>query len=202
MKINDAYIKFDCTLIEGIATFYDSIKEMNKIRTELFDLGLIGISGGIGYGNISIRTSNDSFLISGTQTGGKRILDTRDYVEVLSYNFGENSVICKGFVNASSESLTHAAVYEYNENIGAVIHVHHQSFWEKILNKVPATDIDNEFGTVDLALNIIKLFETSDLAETRIIAMAGHSSGIISFGDDISSARDVLLEYYHKFGIS
>jgi L-ribulose-5-phosphate 4-epimerase len=202
MKINDGYIKFDCTLIEGIATFYDSIRDMNKIRTELFDLGLIGVADGIGYGNISVRTSNDSFLISGSQTGRKRILDSRDYAEVISYNFGENSIICKGFIGASSESLTHAAVYEYDENIGAVIHIHHLSFWEKILNIVPTTDKENEFGTVDLAMNVIKLFEKSNLSETKIIAMGGHSEGIISFGEDISSARDVTLKYYHEFGIS
>jgi L-ribulose-5-phosphate 4-epimerase len=202
MKIKDGYTKFDCTLLEGIATFYDSVKEMNKIRTELFDMGLIGISDGIGYGNISIRTSNDSFLISATQTGGKRVLDTRDYSEVLAYNFGENSIICKGFINASSESLTHAAVYEYSENIGAVIHIHHQPFWEKILNKVPTTDAQNEFGTVDLAMNVIQLFNSTNLAESKIIAMDGHIGGIISFGEDISSARDVLLQYFKEYEIS
>lgn len=199
MKIKDGYIKFDCTLLEGISAFYESIRDINKIRTELFDLKLIGIEDGIGYGNVSIKTSNDSFLISGTQTGGKRVLDTRDYAEVIAYNFGENSVICKGHITASSESLTHAAIYECDKSIGAVIHVHNKIFWENLLNKVPTTDPENEFGTVDLAFNVISLYKSTNLSEVKIIAMDGHIGGIISFGEDVMTARDVLLKYYNEY---
>ena len=143
--MNEGYIKFECERIDEISITDDMIFELNETRTKLYDQGLIGITDGIGFGNISIRNGS-AFIISGTQTGGIRELTVNDYVEVIESDLINNKIICKGRINASSESLTHAVVYECSREINSVIHVHNEKLWNSILNRVPTTDPENEFG--------------------------------------------------------
>ena len=46
---------------------------------------------------------------------------------------------CIGPIQASSASLTHAAIYQANPDINAVIHVHDRDLWENLLDRVPTT---------------------------------------------------------------
>ena len=135
--MDEGYIKFNCEWVKSKLNFDISI--MNHWRDNLFDLKLIGAyDNGIGYGNISVRT-DDGFVISGSTTGNLRKLNIGHYSKVIAYDFNKNFLKCVGPIKASSESMSHAAVYESNPKINAVIHVHNLDLWTKLLNKVPTT---------------------------------------------------------------
>lgn len=186
-------IKFNCRWIEDRPLDTACIRELNDWRTKLFRLGLIGVyDNGIGYGNISVRF-HDNFIITGTATGKIKNLTAQHYTQVTDYNLEKNSLTTVGPIKASSESLTHAVIYGYSTNIQAVIHIHHLTLWRKLLNSVPTTSADIEYGTTAMAKEIIKLFHETDLSDRRIFAMAGHEEGIVSFGQTLAEAAEVIF---------
>jgi L-ribulose-5-phosphate 4-epimerase len=189
------YIKFNCHWIKSNPINEEQIYGINALREKLFKLKLIGVySNGIGYGNISIRLKDTSFLITGTSTGQYPILNVEHYTEVISYNFKDNIITCKGPIKASSESLTHASLYESAREANAVIHVHNLSLWKKLLHRVPTSSSDIEYGTPEMAVEIQRLFSETNLKNEKIIAMAGHEEGVISFGNNIEEAEKKLLD--------
>ncbi len=189
---SDGYIKFNCSLMKGTPPKESDIKDLNLWRTRLFDVGLIGMyDNGVGFGNISKRSSR-GFIISGTATGHARILVPDQYVEVTKYSLEKNSLECVGRVNASSESLTHAAIYKALPETNAVIHVHSLEAWSALLNKVPTT-LDVPYGTPEMAREMMRLIKEGNAAKDKIIVMAGHKEGIISFGADLEDAGNALL---------
>ena len=194
--IDEGYIKFNCHWIKGKAPRLREVNEMNRVRTELHEKKLIGVyEDGVGFGNISVRAKGKAkFIVSGTQTGQIPVLNENHYAFVLDYDLSENSLTCEGRVKASSESLTHAALYDLSPDIGAIIHIHHPDFWRKLLNRIPTTKKEVPYGTPEMALEMKRLYQESDLPEKKILVMAGHEEGILAFGSYFSEARRVLFE--------
>jgi L-ribulose-5-phosphate 4-epimerase len=191
----EGVIKFNCRWIESDPPPPDSIAELNRWRDRLYHLRLIGSTpDGIGYGNMSIRSGKE-FIITGSGTGVLPKLRPEHYTRVTEYDFVANSLTTTGPIKASSESLTHAALYECDASINAVIHVHHLELWEKLLKLYPSTDASVPYGTPGMASEIKRLFNQTALPQ-RIFAMGGHEEGIISFGRSITDAANVLLEQF------
>lgn len=71
------------------------------------------------------------------------------YCIVTEFNLEENSIACSGPVQASSESLTHVALYLHSEDIGGIIHVHNPQLWQELLFKIPTTRKEIPYGTPD-----------------------------------------------------
>jgi len=190
----EGYIKFDCIYIESEPIPAEELIEINQWREKLYNLGLIGAyNNGIGFGNISIRIGNsNSFIITGSATGNLKSLNEEHYTRVIDFDFKNNSLTCKGPIKASSESLSHAAVYSVNPEAGAVIHTHNLDIWEKLVDKVPTTSKDAEYGTPEMAEGIEKLFKETDVKNKKILVMGGHREGIISFGKDLREAYNCL----------
>jgi hypothetical protein len=44
-----------------------------------------------------------------------------------------------------------------------------------------------------MAYEIMRLFEASDVRSRKMLVMAGHESGIVSFGENLEEAFDVLM---------
>jgi L-ribulose-5-phosphate 4-epimerase len=191
-------IKFNCNWIAAEPIDEKSIIEINRWRNILFNHKLIGVyPTGIGYGNISIRLTDNKFLISGTSTGHLETLTNQHYSIVTSYDFIANSVTCKGPVKASAESLTHAALYEMNPRVQAIIHIHNKKMWDELLGKVPTTSSSVEYGTPEMALEIKRLFNSTNLIEQKILVMAGHEEGVISFGKNLEESGEIILKHLH-----
>ncbi len=189
-------IKFNCNWIQEAPLENKLIEELNRWREKLYRSKFIGQDAhGIGYGNISVREKGNQFIISGSMTGGLEKLTGQHYTRVIGYDFVSNSLTAKGPILASSESLTHAAIYESQKEINAVIHIHDLVFWKKILHKVPTTNKNVEYGTPAMALEVKRLFKETDLKAKKIFAMAGHEAGIISFGKDLEEAGAVLYDF-------
>jgi L-ribulose-5-phosphate 4-epimerase len=192
--MNEGYTKFNCNWIKSEPASGDHLEDLNIWRDKLFSLGLIGADeNGIGFGNISIRFKNNTFIITGAATGRLNKLNESHYVLVNEYDLVNNSLICTGPVKASSESLSHAAVYECSPETNAVIHVHHIGMWKNLIYKVPSTSDDVPYGTPEMANEIKRLFNETPVAVEKILVMGGHKEGIIAFGPTLEEAGKILI---------
>jgi L-ribulose-5-phosphate 4-epimerase len=188
------YLKFQCNWSKSESIDEGLIKDINSWRDRLYQKGWIGAyPNGIGFGNISIRLVGNIFLITGTETGKLQTLTKEHYTKVIAYNVEKNAITCMGPVKASSESLSHAAIYAINPSANAVIHIHDKSLWDRLMNTEIATSPSIEYGTPEMAKDIIRLFKQTDLASRKLIVMGGHEEGIIAFGHTLEEAGEVLL---------
>lgn len=187
-------IKFDCNWIEVPPLELEQISELNEWRDKLYAKGLIGVTpDGFGYGNVSARVWEHQFVISGASTGRLDHLGPEHYALVAGYDIQANELTAKGPVKPSSESLTHAMIYECSSSVNAVFHIHHPGLWKKLLESLPATDTEVPYGSPELAWEIERLFKDENLAEQKIFAMAGHEDGVIVFGNSIQEAGEILF---------
>ena len=196
MTLDEGYIKYDIDWTPGPAPDVEAVRDLDRWRRPLFEAGLIGEYPdlGIGYGNISKRCGKaGQFLISGTQTGHLAETDERHYALVTDVDIDANAVNCSGPVKASSEAMTHAAIYALDKRIGAVVHVHSRPLWESYLDVLPTTDGDVPYGTPAMARELARLFEGRDLGDTSVAVMAGHEEGLISFGPTLEAAARRML---------
>jgi L-ribulose-5-phosphate 4-epimerase len=176
-------------------TSFGGLAELNAHRRKLLDLRLIGVDPhGIGFGNVSVREGGtDNFYITGSSTAGVHELTLSDCAKVVAYDFERNRVRYQGFALPSSESLTHAAIYESDATAEAVIHCHDSKLWAAVLNEAPTTPKAADYGTPEMANEIIQLFKRTDVQSRKIIVMAGHKAGILTFGKDLEQAFAVLM---------
>lgn len=189
------YIQFECVWDRVEAIDHPRIAELARWRKILRSQGLLGVDDqGVGFGNISERvTGDDAFLITATQTGHHADLDSRHIALVSEADVSRNRIRCSGAIRASSESLSHAILYDLDDAIGAVVHVHDAISWNRLMHRAPTTDRTAQAGTVAMAAAIGKLFEESELRRVKILVMGGHQNGLISFGGDIAEASAIML---------
>jgi L-ribulose-5-phosphate 4-epimerase len=189
------YIKFTCEHAATDLSPFDGLAELNAYRRKLLQLRLIGVdSNGVGFGNLSMRDgATNNFYITGSATGGLPELTLANCARVVAYDFKRNWLRCAGAAVASSESLTHAAVYESDTRAGAVIHCHDSKLWTALLNQAPTSSKAVEYGTPEMAYEVLRLFNLTDVKSRKILVMAGHEGGIVAFGRDLEEAFAVLM---------
>jgi L-ribulose-5-phosphate 4-epimerase len=197
--MNEGYIKFNCNWIKGKPLDLEELTSINEWRDTLYKVGLIGAYyDGVGFGNLSRRFDKNKFIITGSATGNISKLNEEHYVLVEDYNFSKNALTCKGPIKASSESLSHAIIYECSPKTNAVFHIHNLEMWEKLFDVMPTTNKDIEYGTPEMANEIKRLFGESNVKDEKIIIMGGHKEGIISFGETLDEAGKILLREFIK----
>lgn len=196
----EGFVKFNCHWSQSGPVISDEQYEIiNSWREILYNMDLIGAyENGVAFGNISMRTRGHQFVITGSATGEIPELEPGHYVKVNSYNIDDNAVQCIGPLKASSESLTHAAIYSADPDTNAVVHVHNIDLWNELIYKVPTTNPGMDYGTAGLAKDILRLFREPEIYEKRIIIMSGDRAGILTFGHDMDEAVNVLMEYMKK----
>lgn len=199
--IDEGYIKFDSHWRKTGALEHPEIESLNRWRRPLYDASLIGYDEkhGVGFGNLSVRAVGDgSFIISGSQTGHLRDTGPEHYAVVEDYDLDENRVYCYGACEASSESLTHAAIYGLDAGIGAVVHVHSGKLWSALRNTAATTDPAVAFGTPAMAREFVRLWRDTDLRDSGLAVMAGHESGLVSIGSDLREATERILDAFAR----
>lgn len=185
-------VKFTCEQTAMEIAEFDGFAKLNAYRRKLIELGVIGINaGGVGFGNLSIR-DGCRFYITGSGTGGISELVPGDYARVVAYDFERNWLRCEGTRVASSESLTHAAVYQSEPWAGGVIHCHDMRLWAALLDDAPTTQKGVEYGTPEMAYAVRRLFDITDVKKRKIFVMAAHEGGLVTFGKDLEEAFGVL----------
>jgi ribulose-5-phosphate 4-epimerase/fuculose-1-phosphate aldolase len=188
-------VKFACEHVAVELASFAAVGELNACRRMLLQLRLIGVDeNGIGFGNVSIRDgATKRFHITGSGTGRLPALTLRDYARVTAYDIDRNWLRCEGATIASSESLTHAAIYEADANINAVIHGHSAALWAQLRRYAASTSAEVEYGTPAMAREVQRLFRETDVRDRRVFAMAGHEAGVVAFGATVDDALASLL---------
>jgi len=190
------YIKFTSERKNAELSPFDGFAELNAYRRQLRDLRLIGVDpNGVGFGNLSVRDgATKNFYITGSATAGIAQLKPPDCAKVVAYDFERNWVGYEGSTVPSSESLTHAAIYESDATVAAVIHCHDSGLWSVILNQAPTTSKTVTYGTPEMAYEMMRLFSVTDVRSKKTLAMAGHEGGVVTFGKDLEEAFTVLMD--------
>jgi ribulose-5-phosphate 4-epimerase/fuculose-1-phosphate aldolase len=189
------YVKFTYQRARGDMAPFDALAELNACRRKLLEQRLIGLNAnGIGFGNLSIRDGvSRNFYITGSATGRLPDLTPTDCVRVVAYDFARNWLRYEGVAIPSSESLTHAAIYESDPSTSAVIHCHDSVLWRALLDRVSTTSKAVSYGTQEMAYEIMRLFKGTDLRSCKILVMAGHEGGIVAFGKNFEDAFHILM---------
>lgn len=173
--------------------------ELDAARTALHDAGLVGVtSTGIGYGNISLRLAEALFLISGSGTGAARVLGKEGYALVRECDPEANAVRSFGPVQASSEAMTHWAVYRAIPAARCVIHIHSPRLFGALLAQdQPHTPASAAYGTPALSRAVSRLAAT--LPPTGgVFVTAGHADGVFAYADAVASALGLILTLKEK----
>lgn len=181
-------------LREAAETALRGFPELDAARTALHDAGLVGVTGaGIGYGNISLRLTEALFLISGSGTGAPRVLGKEEYALVRECDPEANTVRSFGPVQASSEAMTHWAVYRAVPAARCVIHIHSSRLFGALLAKgYPHTPSSAAYGTPALSRAVSRLAATLP-PRGGVFVTAGHTDGVFAYADAVASALGLIL---------
>lgn len=174
---------------------------LEKWRALFFKLTLIGEYPieKVGYGNLSCRLQDKTFLITGSQTGHLAHLQAHHYTKVIECDLKKGSVTAEGKIPPSSESLTHHAIYINNPSIRSVFHVHHKELWNLMMNGTyDFVGEDIAYGTPEMATSVSGLIANKSAG---IFVMKGHEDGIVSYGATVEEAGRLILDVYRKLGL-
>ncbi len=170
--------------------------ELLSWRRRLRELELIGADAqGVGYGNLSIRLhASPCFLITSSQSSGLVEVDQRHFAKVTVIDLDRNFLRSVGQMPPSSEALTHAALYQVQTAIRAVVHVHSRPIWADNRHKLPTTRDDVLYGTPEMAYEMIRLHKRKALGARGVVVMGGHQDGVIAFGPSLDEAAGEILK--------
>ena len=206
--IDDGIIKYDrsnftqCDPINSIE--YSNLEKWRKI---LYQHNLIGeyAEEKIGFGNMSTvsdyssyhKSPHRQFVITGTQTGKYADLDGRHYTRVLDYEIEKLKIKMMGPIEASSEALTHAAIYEQNPEVKAIFHIHSSAIWSgMIVDHCDYTEKNIPYGTVEMARATQKCIEHKSFGS---FCMHGHVDGVVIYGRSLDEAGELTLNLYRQY---
>ncbi len=173
------------------------VNELDRLRTSLFDVNFIGIyRNGIGFGNVSIKYPNlkndECFIISATGTGGARELGLEGYCLVTKTDILNNTVHCQGPLAASSESMSHAAIYQASNITDCIVHIHHKKLFTNLTEQenMIRTPKNVAYGTVEMAEHLGEIAKNNPLG--ACVLMEGHEDGIIFYGTSIIQVQNQI----------
>ena len=169
---------------------------LSGLRDALHARGWIGRDparyGGLGYGNVSRRLEADAFLVSATQTGHLSTLAALHWVTVTAASPATNELWSEGASKPSSESLTHAAIYQACVAT-FVCHIHHPALWNAVCfgaMALPMTPASATYGTPAMAAALSHISTTTNLPFAA--AMSGHEDGLMAASDSPAELLELL----------
>jgi len=201
--IDDGVIKYDRSNFTHTGPLDKSLwGDLELWREKLFELNLIGEYPieKVGFGNISkiVEWQDQAhFIITGTQTGKYSNLTGEHYTLVEGYDLAQMKLQQRGPLEASSEALTHAAVYEGNRNLNAVFHIHNTIIWEEMIkHQYDSTPKDVPYGTIQMANCVGEIIKSKNAG---LIVMKGHQDGVIAYAREMDECGQLILDLANKF---
>lgn len=206
--IDDGVIKYDRSNFSQCGALLESeYQDLEYWRKKLYQMNLIGEypEAQVGFGNMSVLrdyslvypSTHPQFIITGTQTGKYADLNGLQYTRVLDYKIDDLKIHMMGAIEASSEALTHAAIYDANPNIKAVFHIHSNEIWLKMIeDKSDFTKQEIPYGTVEMAHATQECIRGKDAG---VFCMHGHEDGIVIYARSLEEAGELTDKLYHKY---
>lgn len=162
-------------------------------------LGMLGQDparyGGLGFGNLSGRDSEQpaEFVITASQTAAAPSIADGDLVRIANANPARFWVDACGRHPPSSETLTHAMVYQADPSVGWVFHVHSPDIWRQAETlALPATAGDVPYGSRAMVEAVSRLL-SEHRARPLVFASLGHEDGVFACGDSADAAGGALV---------
>ena len=193
---SDGVIQFQLHHRDAPAPDAAAIGILWTLRDALHARGWIGRDparyGGLGYGNVSRRIAGDSFVVSATQTGHLATLAALHWVTVTAASPATNELWSEGAGKPSSESLTHAAIYQACVAT-FVCHIHHPALWRAACEAaiaLPKTPASATYGTPAMAAALSHITATTNLP--FVAAMSGHEDGLMAAAESPEALLELL----------
>lgn len=188
---DDGVIKFQYEWQKEELEKFNILEELMKFRDLAHEKNFIGVyENEIGYGNISIRV-DEGFLVSGSATGSYTNSNSNHFSLVHQWSVKENKIWCRGPIAASSESLTHAAIYEQLPQTNVILHIHHHQLWKRYYHTLPSTCSHIPYGTTDMA-NAVKFLLRNQEDEEGVFLMKGHEEGLVAYAKDMETVFQIF----------
>ena len=200
--IHEGVIKFQLDFQKGPPPPEEVLHELNAWRNIFRQLGLIGQDpkryDGYGFGNLSRRLPgriSSTFLISGTQTGHLQSLLPSHYATVHQCNPAANQLMSSGQTQPSSEALSHGALYQSNEEILWVMHLHSPEIFNCSRSlDLPCTAPTADYGTPEMAAEIRRLTSSRNHPNPGLLVMTGHLDGILAYGSTAEETGSLVVK--------
>jgi hypothetical protein len=193
LPVDEGVIKYQLQFTPGPALRDPRLAELIAWQRILQGLGLLGRDpdryGGLAYGNLSLRLADNAFVISASQCADQPLPTLDHYSQVTAWDCHANRIIARGPARPSSESLTHAALYDADPAIGCIVHGHSPHIWQhRDTLSLASTAEQVAYGTPEMAIEMDHLYRDRDFRGCGALAMGGHRDGIVSFGRDADEA--------------
>jgi ribulose-5-phosphate 4-epimerase/fuculose-1-phosphate aldolase len=194
----EGVIHFGYALAPGDAALAPQpFAELEAWRSILRELELIGEHPdryeGYGYGNMSLRDADGSFVITASQTSGVHGLQRDALVRITRVDFDAFHVDAVGAKPPSSESLTHAMIYAADPSVRVVFHVHCPLIWrQRSALALPGTAADVPYGTPAMAEAVCTLMAAHSQRPV-LFATAGHEDGVFAAGETAGDCGVMLI---------
>lgn len=178
----------------------DQYHDLSGWRAVLRRLALLGQDpdryDGLGFGNLSARDPQlpGQFLITASQSSGKPRLSDEHLVRILQSNTERFWVDAVGHQPPSSETLTHAMVYQADPTIRWILHGHSPDIWQRAGDLgLPATAADVGYGTPAMVNAVAGLLATHSQRPLVFVTL-GHEDGVFACGPTAPSTGAALVE--------
>jgi L-ribulose-5-phosphate 4-epimerase len=169
-------------------------------RRVLKRLGLVGQEaaryGGFGFGNLSVRDLErpGEFIITASQTSGADELEDDGLVRIVNSDPARFWVDAVGQQPPSSETLTHAMIYEADARVNWVFHGHCPEIWQHMTALgLPATPEHVGYGSTAMVQAVAQLLDRHP-ARPLVFATRGHQDGVFACSASADEAGLLLTK--------
>jgi hypothetical protein len=175
--------------------------ELRAWRSILFTLDLLGQRsdkyGGYAYGNLSVAQPS-GFAITASQTSGAPKLLASHIVAIKEANLQRFWIEAEGSEPPSSESITHAMIYQADARVRVVFHIHSAEIWQARADlKLPETPESVPYGSPEMAQAVSHLLAQNQ-SRPLVFATAGHEDGVFALGHHARDCGGLLVTYLAK----
>jgi len=175
------------------------LSELQGWRTILRRLGLLGQTperyGGFGFGNLSTRDGHapEQFLITASQTSGADHIGYDEVVRIVNANPLRFWVDAQGYQPPSSESLTHAMIYQADARISWIFHGHSPDIWTRarVLGLL-ATAESVAYGSPEMVEAVATLLSAQPELPLTFVTL-GHEDGVFACGGSAQQTGAALV---------
>ena len=168
------------------------LKDLKYWAAKFHALSLTPLYQGGSSGNLSVRTANQSFLITASHTNLGDKLENKDFVLVEKIDKKKNLAYVRGIRQPSSETMLHAVIYESRPEINAIFHGHSAEILRAAEEqKWIQTKQEYPYGSKALLASVLDV-----LATNNFIILKNH--GFLSLGRSSKEAGELSLKYLEK----